>query len=408
MVKRYTIRSEFVFEDCLVTPSVYEGVLQRFDEFVTPYIAHLHPRTHQQKARDYMKGLLSDTERKNVESISYFHGYDRQRLQIFIGQTEWDDEIILDMLVKQIANEIGETDGILILDPTSFPKKGKESVGVQRQWCGRLGKTENCQVATFLAYASSVEFALADRRLYLPDVWIENQARCDKAGIPKQHQVKKTRHEQALEMINTRGKKLPHKWIAGDDEMGKVPWFRRKLRAQNEQYLLAVPSNILILDLETPPSICKRCGAEHEREFVNVRDWMKSIPKKKWKTIKVRQGHKGWLTVKLVTCRVRAMIENEVGDEETLVVSKWREDNGKPRCDYYLSWSREPTALHEYARVIKQAYRIEESFHRAKGECGLADYQVRNWVGWHHHVALSLLTLWFLTVELMNQKKVYR
>jgi len=408
MVKRYTINSEFVFKDCLVTPSVYEGVLQRFDEFVTPFISHIATQSQQQKARDYMKGLLSDTERKNMESISYFHGYDRQRLQIFIGQTDWDDEAILNKLAAQIANEIGEEDGILILDPTSFPKKGKESVGVQRQWCGRLGKTENCQVATFLAYTSSIEFALLDRRLYLPDVWIEDQSRCDKAGIPKQHQVKKTRHQQALEMINGRGKLLPHKWIAGDDEMGKVPWFRSDLRVQNEPYMFAVPSNILILDLDSPIQTCRHCGEKYERDFVNVNAWMKNIPTKKWKTIKVRQGHKGWLTVKLVMCRVRAMIENEVGDEEMLIVSKWREDSGKPRCDYYLSWSNEPADLYEYARVIKQAYRIEEGFLRAKGECGLVDYQVRNWMGWHHHVALSLLTLWFLTVELMNQKKTYR
>jgi len=160
MVKRYTINSEFVFEDCLVTPSVYEGVLQRFDEFVTPFISHIHTQSQQQKARDYMKGLLSDTERKNIESISYFHGYDRQRLQIFIGQTDWDDEAILNKLAAQITDEIVEEDGLLILNPTSFPKKGNESVALkellQRQWCGRLGKTENCQVATFLAYASSI------------------------------------------------------------------------------------------------------------------------------------------------------------------------------------------------------------------------------------------------------------
>ena len=198
MGKRYTINSEFVFEDCLVTPSAYEGVLQRFDEFVAPYIEHLHTRFQQNKACDDMRGLLSDTERKNIESIAYFHGEDRQRLQKFIGQSDWDDEAILNKLTAQITNEIGEEDGILILDPTSFPKKGKESVGVQRQWCGRLGKKENCQVAIFLAYASRVEFALVDRRLFIPDVWIANKARCDKAGIPKQHQVKKTRHQQAL------------------------------------------------------------------------------------------------------------------------------------------------------------------------------------------------------------------
>jgi len=105
MGKRYAINSEFVFEDCLVMPSVYEGVLQRFDEFILPFINHLHARSQQQKARDDMQGLLSDTERKNVESISYFHGYDRQRLQIFIGQSEWDDEVILDKLPNKLQTK---------------------------------------------------------------------------------------------------------------------------------------------------------------------------------------------------------------------------------------------------------------------------------------------------------------
>lgn len=126
---------------------------------------------------------------------------------------------------------------------------------------------------------------------------------------------------------------------------------------------------------------------------------MKAVPKGRWKKIKVRLGHKGWLTVNLVKCRVLAMIEGEIGEEETLIVSKWKEDTGKPRCDYYLSYGNDPVDLHEYARVIKQAYRIEECFHRLKGECGLADYQVRNWKGWHHHVALSMLSSWFLTEE---------
>jgi len=100
-------------------------------EFVSSFINHLHTRAQQKNARDYMKGLLSDTERKNVESISYFHGYDRQRLQIFIGQSDWNDEAILDKLVKQIGKQIGEEGGVLILDPTSFPKKGKESVAIE-------------------------------------------------------------------------------------------------------------------------------------------------------------------------------------------------------------------------------------------------------------------------------------
>ena len=400
-MERYSIVKDSVLEGCLVTPDVYEGILKRFEIFVAPFIEHLHKRVQRQKAVDYMKGLMADTERKNVESIAYYHGYDRQRLQFFIGQIEWDDEIILDKLTKRIAREIGTKNGILVLDPTSFPKKGKQSVGVQRQWCGRLGKVENCQVATFLAYVGSGEFALADRRLYLPKAWTDDPARCRIAGVPEEHIVEKTRHEQALEMLKGRGKKLPHEWGAGDDEMGRIPWFRKALRKMNEPYVLAVPSNILICDLAGQ-------GTKGDHPFISVQKWMKLIPAERWQTLKVRQGHKGWLSVKLVTCQVLAMIEGEVGAEETLIVSKWHDETNKPRYDYYLSYNKKRTDFDEYARVIKAAYRIEECFHRGKGECGLGEYQVRNWRGWHHHVALSMLSQWFLTEELLSQKKSYR
>jgi len=401
MRERYLIARDSVLAGCLVTPEVYEGILERFENFIAPFIEHLHKRVQRQKAIDYMKGLMSDTERKNVESIAYFNGYDRQRLQFFIGQVAWDDEIILDKLVKRVVREIGTKNGILVLDPTSFPKKGTQSVGVQRQWCGRLGKVENCQVATFLAYVGAGEFALVDRRLYLPKEWTDDPVRCRIAGVPEEHIIEKTRHDQSLEMLNGRGRILPHEWVAGDDEIGRIPWFRKALREINEPYVLAVPSNILIWDLE------ENVNTDNP-VFVSVGQWMKSVPAQRWKTIKVRLGHKGWLSVRLVTCRVRAMIEGEIGDEETLIVSKWRDETKKPRCDYYLSHNNERTDLDEYARVIKSAYRIEECFHRGKGECGLGDYQVRNWCGWHHHVALSMLSQWFLTEELLSQKKRFQ
>jgi len=408
MSKRYTIAKESIFNDCLVTPGAYEGVLERLGEFVTPFFEHLETRMQREKALAYLKGLLSDTERKNVESIAYYHGEDRQPLPLFIGQIDWNDDAILDTLVDQVVTEIGLPNGILVLDPTAFAKKGKMSVGVERQWCGRHGKVDNCQVAIFLAYISAGEFMLIDRQLYLPKPWIDNPTRCQNAGVPKERIVMKTRHAQATEMICGRGKKFPHKWIVGDDEMGKVPWFRRSLRDLNEPYMLAVPSNILIADLDAPVMICEECGEEHERPFINVRDWAKRLPKRRWTKVKVREGHKGCLSVNLVKCRVRAMIENEIGDEETLIVSRWKEESGDIRYDYYLSWGNEDSDLEEYGRVIKDAYRIEECFRRVKGECGLADYQVRNWRGWHHHVTLSMLSLWFLMSEVRRQKKSYR
>jgi len=133
--------------------------------------------------------------------------------------------------------------------------------------------------------------------------------------VPEEHIVEKTRHEQSLEMLKGRGKKLPHDWVAGDDEMGRIPWFCKDLRKMNGPYVLAVPSNILICDLESK--------AKSDNDiFISVQKWMKSAPAECWKTIKVRQGHKGWLPVRLVTCRVLAMIEGEVGEEETLIVRR--------------------------------------------------------------------------------------
>ena len=125
---------------------------------------------------------------------------------------------------------------------------------------------------------------------------------------------------------------MPHSWVAGNDEIGRIPWFRKALRKTKETYMLAVPSNILVCDLETS----RRNNAD---VFTPVHKWMQSVPAERWKLIKVRQGHRGWLSVRLVTCRVLAKIEGEVGDEEMLIVSRWRDETGKPRCDYYLSYN---------------------------------------------------------------------
>ena len=408
MEKRYVLAKDSIFEDCLVTSATYEGVLERLQDFVTPFFKHLSTRLQRAKALTYLKGLLSCTEKKNIESIAYFHGEDRQPLQIFIGQVDWNDEGILNELVKQVVRDIGTENAVLVIDPTSFPKKGSQSVGVARQWCGRYGKIDNCQVATCVAYVAQDSFVLVDRRLYLPKEWTDNPERCRFAGVPEEYIVEKTRHEQTIEMLKSRLKKLPHCWLAGDDEMGRIPWFRRDLRKMKEPYMLAIPSNFLMLDLESPLSVCEICGRIHESELVSVRHWADAVPASRWQTVKVRQGHKGWLSVRLVTCRVRAMIENEIGDEELLIVSRWRDDTGKNHTDYYLSYGNSESDLAEYGRVIKDAYRVEECFHRGKGECGFGDYQVRNWWGWHHHVTLSMLGMWFLTKELLHQKKVYR
>jgi SRSO17 transposase len=155
-----------------------------------------------QHARHYVAGLVSDLKEKNVECIAYLHDQEREPLQQFIGQSPWDHRPLIGELVRQVAQQLGSPDGVLVFDPSAFAKKGKASVGVQRQWCGRLGKIENCQVGIYLGYVGPHEHALVDVRLYLPKEWTKDRPRCAKAGVPRTVMFQ-TRHAQALESVIT-------------------------------------------------------------------------------------------------------------------------------------------------------------------------------------------------------------
>src|SRR4051794_5858954 len=249
MEPRFQRRKEQLLADCQVRPTLFDGVIARLEDFAAPFAASLPSPESRSHTRTYLAGLLSDVQRKNAEAIAYRYDLDRQVIQRFVGELDWDHDPLLDELTRQVARDIGRPDAVLVFDPSAFPKKGDASVGVQRQWCGRLGKVENCQVGVFLGYVSDVEHALVDFRLYLPKEWAKDRKRRKRAGVPKGVKYR-TRHELALEMLRVRGGSLPHGWVAGDDEMGRPAWFRQRLAADGERCLLAVPSNTSIRDLE--------------------------------------------------------------------------------------------------------------------------------------------------------------
>jgi SRSO17 transposase len=406
MERRYSARLEQLLDDAIVNPAVLRNLLPRLKRFLEPFAALLATPQQGTHLHEYVVGLVSDVKRKNAESIAYLHDQDRQPLQIFIGQIPWAHQPHLTELARQIGTEIGEADGVIVFDPSGFPKKGTESVGVQRQWCGRLGKVENCQVGIYLGYASRIEHALADVRLYLPKEWATDKKRRKKCGVPKEVRFQ-TRHELALEMLRHNGPLLPHAWIAGDDEMGRSSWFRQQLRALNERYLLAVPSNTLIRDCEAEPPPYRGRGLPPKVPFQRVDRWCAALPEEAWQTIEVRPGEKGPLMVQIVKRQVLAKTERRrVGPEETLVITREHQADGTIKHDYYLSSGGSETPSAEFARVAKAEHRVEDCLKRAKSEAGLAEYQVRTWEGWHHHQTLSLLATWFLTLETRRGKKM--
>jgi SRSO17 transposase len=399
MERRFRVRLDELLNDAQVPARLFQDVLPRLETFLQPFVASLQRSEQRDNTRHYVQGLLSHLDKKNVEAIAYLHDQERQALQKFIGQSPWDHQPLLTELTRQIGTELGAADAVLVFDPSAFPKKGTTSVGVQRQWCGRLGKLDNCQVGIYLGYVARQEHALVDVRLYLPKEWARNQQRRKQAGVPTAVRFR-TRHELALEMLDERGALLPHAWIAGDDEMGRCAWFRQQLQVRGEHYLLAVPSNTLVRDLAAEPPPYGGRGRYPQVPFQRVDRWCAALPKDAWQTIEVRDGEKGPLRVQAVRALVQARTEGAPAEvAELLLVFREQQGDGSWKHDYLLSNGELSTPLVEFARVFKAEHRIEECLQRAKGQAGLADYQVRTWEGWHHHQTLSLLAAWFLTQE---------
>jgi len=404
MERRFCVRLQELLDDAEVHPSLLRGLLPRLQNFLQPFVASLQRQEQRRNTHHYLQGLLSNLPDKNAEAIAYLHDQERQALQKFIGQSPWDHRPLLDELIRQVAAELGEADAVLVFDPSAFPKQGTESVGVQRQWCGRLGKVDNCQVGVYLGYVSRREHALVDVRLYLPRPWARARKRRKKAGVPAGVGFR-TRHQLALEMLDERGVMLPHGWVAGDDEMGRCSWFREQLRQRGECYLLAVPANTSVRDLAAPaPPYCGR-GPRPRVPYRRVDRWCLALPETAWQTIEVRDGEKGPLVVEATWLLVQARTQRRPSEvSEVLIIFRERQGNGTWKHDYLLSNASLTTPLEEFARVYKAEHRIEECLKRAKGEAGLGDYQVRTWEGWHHHQVLSLLAAWFLTQETRRGK----
>lgn len=406
MERRWKARLEGMVAECEVKPGSLQDVTERLGSFVAPFAALLSQPAQRQHAADYLAGLVTDLERKNVESIAYRHDQDRGPLQHFIGCAEWEHQPLLQELARQVGEEVGEDDGVIVFDPSAFPKQGKMSVGVARQWCGRLGKIDNCQVGVYMGYVSRRDRVLVNERLYLPTEWTKSRKRCNAAGVPRDVRFQ-TRHALALDMLTEQGHLLPHAWVAGDDEMGKNATFRCNLHERGEQYLLAVPSNTLIRDLEAAPPEYRGRGTPPKQPFQRVDRWRDALPRSAWTRVDVRDGEKGPLEVEVAICRVHAKLSRRVMPyEETLVIIRCRDAEGVTKYDFYLSNAPRDTPVVEFARVALAAHRIEEAIKRAKSEAGLSHYEVRTWRGWHHHQTLSLLATWFLACETRRGKKI--
>src|SRR6266516_1574258 len=428
MMTVWAQRREELLSDCLVSPDVFNQMVDRLGAFVVPYQQAFETEVGQHPMHLYLQGLLSHVPRKNAEAIAALVDVERQVIQDFIGTALWDHRPLITVLVGEVVERLGEPDGIIAFDPSSFPKRGTHSVGVKRQWCGHRGKVDTCQVGVFMGYVSHHDHVLLDFRLSLPEEWARDAQRRQACHVPPEVRYQ-TRQAQCLEMLDEWGDQVPHSWVTGDDELGRHTRFRHELRERGERYVLGVPCTTTMRDLEATSPAYQGRGRRPKAPWQSVTEWRQCLNAEAWTYVTVRDGEKGPVTIEIVKRRVQTRLERKrTGPAEWLVVTRRPLSDDRtlePRASrdatdqderydyhYYLS----PTciselgmvepSLTELARVIKAGACIEASFKRGKGEVGMDEYQVRTWQGWHHHMALSLISVWFVIGETHRGQQV--
>jgi SRSO17 transposase len=391
-----------LLQDAVVRPADLAPCAQRLEQFVVRYLPRFYRQEQRQHARTVLQGKLTGLQRKTTEPIAHQAGQKRRPLQLFVGAGGWDDRAVLEELHTHVAEELADPEAVFILDPSCFPKKGEESCGVARQWCGRLGKVDNCQAGVFVAYAARRGAALLDARLYLPPDWAADPARRAQTDVPADVPFAE-KWRIGLELLDGVRGRLPGRWVVGDDEFGRCSELRGLLRLRRWHYLLDVPCNTLVRDPAERRPPAREGGRERRPVFERVDAWVARQAKGRWRTVTVRDGDKGPLRVKVLLATVQTKDEDgRVGARERLVVLRSLED--KPQTWYALCNDRE-AKRGTLARVHGARHRVEELLEQGKQEVGLGQYEVRSWVGWHHHMTLSLLALWFLQLERLRLGK---
>ena len=345
-------------------------------------VGHLAPRFRRiearQRALSYLRGLLAPLERKNGWHLAEAAG-DRKpdALHDFLGRARWDAEAVRDDLQAYVTQHLGDADGVLVLDETGFLKKGTRSVGVKRQYSGTAGRTENCQIAVFLGYASRHGRALIDRALYLPEEWAGDAERRHLAGVPEEV-VFATKPKQGRVMLERAiAAGVPCAWVTADSVYGGDYAMRLWLERQPIGYVLAVTSK------QRAPF-----GFDTVKERTAT-----GVAATDWQRLSAGDGAKG---PRLYDWAYKSSPSLQAGWSRGLLV---RRSIAEPdKLTYYLTFAPEGTPLATLVRIAGARWTVESCFEAAKGEVGLDQYEVRTWTAWHRHVTLAMFALAFLAV----------
>ena len=354
----------------------------------------------------YIQGLMSPLKRKSMEPIA-LNLMDTHRvrsLQHFVSSGKWHLDILAQRHKEETAKTVADPQGIFNVDGSDFPKKGKDSVGVSRQYCGRLGKIENCQAGVFLGYSSPKGYVLLDRRLFLPEKWFTNEykERWQKCKIPDSTVFKK-KPELAGEMIKEAYASglFPAKWITCDTAFGNNPDFLDNL-PDDLFYLADVPSNTHVWRSRPKTCIPPYCGNGRKPSKVHLKKGEpKSVhvseigkgPSLDWKAVILDEGAKGPVIAKIARLRVIESRDALPGEERWLFLRYCPESK---ETKYFLSNAPEDIPFEEMSRVCILRWPIEQCFKEGKSEVGMDHYEHRSWLAWHRHMTFVFIAQLFL------------
>lgn len=343
--------------------------------------AHRFGRSEpRQRALDYLQGLIAPLEKKNGWTLAEQVGQLRpDGVQRLLNLSDWDENAVRDDVRDFVVETIGSPNGVLICDDTGFLKKGTKSAGVQRQYSGTAGRTENCQIGTFLAYASARGRALIDRELYLPASWTDDRDRCRAAGIDDEvgFATKNEHFRRMLQRAIDAG--VPFAWVTADEAYGQVKHTRVWLEGRKVAYVLATKVNDTVVTT----------GWAETR----VDDLIAALPRQRWKRLSGGPGAHGERVYDWARVAIRPCWEDGFGH---WVLAR-RSVADPTEIAYYVCYGPVSSRLKDLVKVAAARWAVEECFQTAKGECGLDHYQVRLYRAWYRHITLSMAALAYLT-----------
>lgn len=383
------------------------GLKPELETFLNRYLPWFGRAENHPHAKRFVQGLLGGQERRNAENIAEaIDGGVVRTMQNFIAHGTWEDGVVLRELRAHVAETLGDERGTINIDETGFPKQGKKSVGVKRQYSGTLGRVDNCQIGVFANYYSTKGHTFIARKIYLPEEWCQDRPRRKEAGVPE-NVVFRTKPELGLETIRTAvSEGIPFQWVGGDTVYGDSPGFVQGVRELGKWYVLDVSSEAHVwVDQPQFGKPGPRGGrAAPKTRPIPVPEAVAQLPPSAFRRLTVSEGSQGPIVYEYAEMTAWFSEEGYPAEQaERLLVR--RTMNQDAEVKYHRSNAPRRVTLQRLAEQRACRWSIEDDIKASKGQCGLAEYETRGWTGWHHHTALSMLALLFLVLQKLRLGK---